>query len=481
MVQFIDTTLRDGVQAHWSSRMPVQRILPVLLSMDKAGYQALDCMAAVQFEISVKFLKENPWQRFAAIRQAVKDTPLITHIRSRSLLGFNVMPLDVIQLYIERLAANGFDRIMVFDALHDLSNLEPSVRHARGAGMHVVVVIFFTISPFHTDEYYAGVAERVVGLGADSICLRDPSGLLTPERTRTLIPTLRKALGGTPLELKSHCTTGLAPDCYLEAMKAGVDSLFTAAQPLANGPSVPAVEQIIEVAKKAKINIGIDEARLRDINGYMARVAAEDGKPIGTAVERPDQQQYKHQVPGGMISFLRDQLKEIGASDKLEAVLEEIPQVREAFGYPVMVTPISQLVGVQAVLNVIHGSYEMIPTEVRNYISGHFGTPEGPLSQNLVDRVAASKSPLRDRSHEAEDTVKRIRETAGPFEDDDDLILHIMFHEEQLSQIPPYNLRNRDNPAGPVTSLLDTLKALSKQKRSSSIHISTSQFSLDAE
>jgi hypothetical protein len=347
MVSLIDTTLRDGAQAHWSGRLSVERVLPIILSLDKAGFRAMDFMAALQFEISAKFLKENPWERVRVVRQAIKETPLITHIRSRSLLSFDLMPLDVIRLYIERLAANGFDRIMVFDALHDITNMEPSIRYARDVGMQVTAVIFYTISPFHTDEYYASVAGKFLHLNVDSVCLRDPSGLLTPERTRTLIPILRNALGEIPLELKSHCTTGLAPECYTEAMKAGVDALFVASAPLANGPSVPASDAVVEAAKQEGIDCSLDEGRLAEIaetvNGALIQVDEAADQLRGYVSDLnldPERLEWLEQRMGAIHDLARkhrtepDQLPAVAAAvseelDRLEHADEHLDQLAE--------------------------------------------------------------------------------------------------------------------------------------------------------
>lgn len=476
MAALIDTTLRDGVQAHWSGRLKLENLLPIALSMDRAGFQAADFMAPLQFEICVKFLRENPWQRIRAARRIFRNTPLITHIRSRSLSSFNLVPLEVIKLFIERVAANGFRRIMVFDALHDIENMKPSIRFARDVGMHVACVIFYTISPFHTDEYYGQVAAKFAQLGADSICLRDPSGLLTIERTRTLIPILRGALPGIPLELKSHCTTGLAPSCYIEALKVGVDAVFTASMPLANGPSVPSTETIMAEAARANIALEIDESRVRDMAEYFANFAHEEGRPVGKVVERPAGTQYQHQVPGGMIAFLRDQLRELGQIEKLPAVLEEIPRVREEFGYPVMVTPVSQLVGVQAVLNVLHGRYVHIPAEVRKFLLGQYGTPEGPLDSNLVDRVTAEAGRSGAAHRQQEGVIERVRRELGPFESDDDLLLHIMFHRDQLSQISPYGDRTSAVPTEALNAALKVLEGLAVGPGLQHVHLSTKDF-----
>lgn len=435
MPRLIDTTLRDGVQCLWSSRLEAGRILPIARSIDLAGYAAVDFMALVQFEVCVKHLKENPWERLRAVKAVIKRTPLIAHVRSRSLTSFDIVAEEVIRLWIARLAAHGLRDLMILDALHDLDNVTFSLKIAKEYGFRVTPIIFYTISPIHTMQYYAELAGRMAGIGADSVCIRDPSGLLTPPRTRELVTLVKQKLGGIPLQLKSHCTTGLAEDCYVEALRAGVDAVFTATTPLANGPSVPAAEAIATRCAGHRIDLGVDLARLQDVADYFREVAAEDGKPVGTTTQGENQSQYEHQVPGGMISFLRDQLRAMGHESRLPEVLEEIPRVRADFGYPVVVTPISQLIGAQAMLNVVQGErYRTMPVEVRKYVLGHYGKPEGPLDAGLAERVRSAPGPVGDPIPD-DGIIARVRAQFGPFRSDDELLLHVLFRPEQLQGV----------------------------------------------
>ncbi len=435
MARLIDTTLRDGVQCLWSSRLEARHIVPIARSIDLAGYQAVDFMALVQFEVSVKHLKENPWERLRAVKALMKRTPLIAHVRSRSLTSFDLVAEEVIRLWIERLAAHGLKHLMILDALHDLDNIRFSLKIAKEHGFQVTPIIFYTISPIHTDGYYAALAERMARIGADAVCIRDPSGLLTPQRTRELVALVRSKLHGIPLQLKSHCTTGLAEDCYMEALRAGVDAVFTATTPLANGASVPAAEAIAARCAAEGIDVGTHAARLADIADYFIEVAAEQHKPLGKKVAETNPSQYEHQVPGGMISFLRDQLRAMDKEALLPQVLEEIPRVRADFGYPVVVTPLSQLIGAQAMLNVVQGErYRTIPVEVQKYVLGHYGKPEGPLDGGLVDRVHATRGPGAG-SRPEDGVIARIRRQFGPFGSDDDLLLHLLFRPEHLAGI----------------------------------------------
>jgi oxaloacetate decarboxylase alpha subunit len=363
-------------------------------------------------------------------------------LRSRCLTSFDLVPDAVFNLMVERLAASGLRRAMVFDPLHDLENMGFATKAAHAHGMDVSAVLFFTISPFHTDEYYARKAADVAALEPEAICIRDPSGLLTPERVRRLIPVVREKIGRIPFELKSHCSTGLAEDCYVEAARLGVDRLFAVADPIANGPSVPSIGALLPRLRDAGLDVRVDDMRVRDEADYFRELADRTGRPLAQRVEAKDAGQYQHQMPGNMLQFTRDQLAAMKLEHALAEVLEEFPRVREDMGFPVMVTPVSQLVCVQAVLNVVYGErYKLIPNEVRNYVRGHYGKPEAPLAPELVDRVGGGPGPRFDGG---EETLDRVRRELGPFESDDDLILHVLFRPDQLQGVTARQLRRKE-------------------------------------
>jgi oxaloacetate decarboxylase alpha subunit len=431
-VKLINSTLRDGLQAQWSGRLGEKEILPIVRSIDQAGYEAVDFMAPVQFEVCVKYLKENPWHRARSTRAAVQRTPLFTHLRSRSLTSFDLVHDSVFNLWVERIGAAGFKRVMVFDALHDIGNIQFSMQRAKAAGLEVCLVIFYTISPFHTDAFYARKARELAELGADSICLRDPSGLLTPERVSELVPIIRSGIGNTPFYLKSHCTTGQAEDCYLIAARHGVDALFVASEPLAHGASVPAIRRVYERLASEGLAAPLDVDRIQDEEDYFFDLARRTNRPIGTPIGEFDSTQYQHQIPGNMVAFTRGQLTELNMEHLLPKVLDEFVQVRADMGYPVMVTPISQLVCVQAVLNVVQGErYKSIPGEVRKYVLGAYGQPDAPIDSVLRDRVGSSRLEA-----EQEDPVAALRKRLHRDVSDDDLLLRILFRPEQLQGVP---------------------------------------------
>lgn len=474
-VRLINSTLRDGMQALWSGRLGEKEALPIVRSLDQAGYEAIDLMAPVQFEVCVKYLKENPWHRARSIRAAVQRTPLFTHLRSRSLTSFDLVPDSVFNLWVERIGAAGLQRVMVFDALHDIANLRFSAQRAKAAGLHVCLIIFYTISPFHTDAFYARKARELAGLEPDSICVRDPSGLLTPQRVRELIPIIRSGIGDIPLYLKSHCTTGLAEDCYLAAAQQGVDALFVSTEPLAHGASVPSIRRVHERLSGEGLASPLDASRVRDEEDYFFELAKRTGRPVGNPDAAVDKAQQEHQIPGNMIAFTRGQLAELKMEHLLPKVLDEFVQVRADMGYPVMVTPISQLVCVQAVLNVVQGErYKSIPAEVRKYAWGAYGKPDAPLADILRERAG----PARLETGQ-EDPVQNLRKRLGRDISDDDLLLRILFRPEQLQGVAmdsPMVSEGAPAASGRVADLVAFIRSL-PVSRSSHLEVRHGGFS----
>lgn len=474
-VRLINSTLRDGVQALWSGRITTDEIVPIALTLDLAGYDAVDFMAPVTFEVTLKHLRENPWRKARAVSRIIERIPLITHLRSRSLMSFDLAPDNVFDLWVSRLAASGFRRAMVFDALHDIRNLQASIRSAQKNGFEVTVVLFYTISPFHTIEYYASKAAQLAGLGADSICIRDPSGLLTPDRTRDLVRTIRSAVPNLPLELKSHCTTGQAEACYVEAALHGVDKLFVATDPLSGGVSVPSVRLVCEALAANGLDAGVDHGRIGDEEEYFRRLSEREGRAVAKASASVSQTQYAHQLPGNMLAFTRDQLRTMGLEQRFSEVLEEFPRVRADMGYPVMVTPISQLVCVQAVLNVVQGErYKTVPVEVRKYVHGAYGRPEAPLADTLLER--AGPAPASD-AEQCVDLLEQARKSFGPFASDDDLLLHVLFRPNQLVGIPMMAAADSAELRIGSRSLVDLIVAAAKQGGWRSVEVRSKGFS----
>jgi len=461
-IDFVDTTLRDGHQSLWATRMRTAHMLPITPLLDDAGFWAAELMGTVHFDSCLRYLRENPWERIRLLRKAMPKTPLRALIRSKSLTSFNIVPDSVIQLWIRRCAANGIKHLMIFDALHDWGNLKESVSVAKSAGVKVVVPLVFSLSPVHTDEFYAQkTAEMMEVLNPDYVMIKDSIGLLTPERTKTLVPTIKEQIGGLRLEMHSHCTTGLAPICCLDSVELGVDIIDTCFPPLANGPSHPSITSMVKNLRRLGYSPRVSEAPLGAISEHFGYVAKREGRPTGSPVEY-DVFQYIHQVPGGMISNLEFMLSERGMKDRLEVVLEEVSVIREEWGYPVMITPFSQLVGTQAVLNVLLGErYKVSTEEGIRYILGHYGKPPAPVDHNVLDKMTSlpeAKALLY--WEQPQPTIEELRKQMGlPGISDDELLLRILFPQEHVEATIAAGPIQDNYPRGdkPVMALIQEL------------------------
>ena len=349
----IDVTLRDGHQCLWSTRMTTAMMTPILSVLDRVGYETLNILGGAVFDVCVRFLHENPYARVRLLCERL-STPCDALTRGQSLYTFELFPDDVVALNAELLARLGIRILTVYDALNDNRNVESSIAAAHAAGMRVNAMITYTLSPVHTDAYYVERALELKALRSDFIAIKDPTGLLTPERGRTLFPRIVAAADGVPVQLHSHCQSGLAPEVYSEAIRAGFRHGYTAAEPLANGASLPATEDIAARAGREGCTTGIDRDALAELSGYFHWVAAREGKPVGR-IARYDAALYEHQVPGGMISNLRSQLAMMHIEHRLPEILDEVAHVRRDLGYPILVSPFAQYIVTQAVLNVVQG------------------------------------------------------------------------------------------------------------------------------
>ena len=392
-IEIVDQTLRDAHQCLWASRMSTSVMLSVAERMDRMGLHSIDLAGGVHFDVGVRYLKENPWEKLRLMCQKVTRTPMIGTIRSRGGIGFNVVPNDILLLWIERLIANGMKIFRVFDPLLDLDNNIYQLRHAKQLGAYTIGGLAYGHSPVHTDALYVEKARVLIAQAqVDAIMLKDAGGLLTPDRIRTLVPALKSVMGTIPLELHTHCTTGLGPLVTLEAVRAGVDRVHTSIAPLANGAAQPAMQTIVRNLRSMGYSVPVDDALVDEVGEHLARVAEYEGKPVGMPVEY-DAFHFEHQVPGGMVSNFKAQLAQAGLSHKFDQLLEECARVRGELGWPIMITPFSQYVGTLAVLNVVNGErYRVVPDEVKKYALGYNGTLLAPIEPNVLDRIVANGS-----------------------------------------------------------------------------------------
>ena len=424
-VKFVDTTLRDGHQCLWATRMSTAMMRPIMEPMDRIGFEAIEIMGAVHFDACVRYLKDDPWERIRLFRRQLRG-PLQVITRSRCALGFELQPLDLHRLWVERLMACGVDRLVAFDGLHDLDNLAGGLLHAKSLGAYTIGWLIFSESPIHTDALYASKArEFIERAGVDTVMIEDTSGILTPERARTLIPAIKQAIGERPLALHTHNLVGLAQRTCIEAIELGVESLYTCIAPIADGNAPPSVQTTVRNLRHLGHEIDLDDAAIADVSARLAQVAERGGFPAGTPNDF-DAANFGHQIPGGVLSNLASQLCSAGLGHRLEEVLAECSRVREELGWPIMVTPFSQLVGVQATLNVLEGErYARVPDEVKRYALGYYGRLPAPVEPGVLDRIVENGSPtIALNPPELEPVVDSLRKQYPNASDDERLLRH---------------------------------------------------------
>ena len=404
--------------------------------LDRAGFEAIDLVGGAVFDVCVRYLKEDPWERMRILSSWVTETPLIVHTRGQSLFTFEFFADDVVELAAERFAANGMRYHTPYDALNDMRNLEIPIKAAKRNGLYVAGGLVYTWSPVHTDVYYSGKVRELVKHGVDAVFLKDASGLLTPERIATLVPAIKRALGNRPLQIHTHCNSGLAPYVVLQAVEHGVDVVHTATSTLANGVSHSPTERVARNLRRRGHEVAIDLAPVEEVAERLRYIAAKEHKPIGTPNEY-DEFHFLHQCPGGMVSYLAYQLEAMGMKDRLEEILEEAWHVREDLGYPIVVSPFAQYIVTQAVLNVVGrdkavARYTTVPDEVRLYVRGGYGEIAGTIDPNLYDRITRGAAPITVRPGAlVPPALARIRASRGPFASDDDLLLAAFYDDGQ--------------------------------------------------
>ena len=388
-VKITETILRDAHQSLIATRMTTEQMLPIIDKMDKVGYHAVECWGGATFDASLRFLKEDPWDRLRKLRAGFKNTKLQMLFRGQNILGYRPYADDVVEYFVQKSIANGIDIIRIFDCLNDLRNLQTAVTAANKENGHAQVALSYTLGDAYTLEYWTEMAKRVEDMGANSLCIKDMAGLLVPYKAKELVHALKEVVD-IPIDLHTHYTSGVASMTYLEAVEAGVDIIDTAMSPFALGTSQPATEVMVETFKGTPYDTGLDQTLLSEIADYfrpMREEALESGlmnpKVLGVNINT-----LRYQVPGGMLSNLISQLKEQGKEDKYEEVLAEVPRVRKDLGEPPLVTPSSQIVGTQAVFNVLMGErYKVATKETKDVLLGKYGQTVKPFNPEVVDKV----------------------------------------------------------------------------------------------
>lgn len=430
-VKITETILRDAHQSLIATRMTTEEMLPILETMDKVGYHAVECWGGATFDASLRFLKEDPWERLRKIRKGFKNTKLQMLFRGQNILGYRHYADDVVEYFVQKSIANGIDIIRIFDALNDIRNLECAVKATNKENGHAQIAISYTLGDAYTTDYYVNMAKKIEELGASSICIKDMAGLLVPYEATVLVGALKNAVK-IPIDLHTHYTSGVAGMTYLKAVEAGCDIIDTAMSPFAMGTSQPATEVMVETFKGTPYDTGFDQNVLAEIADYFRPIRDKclDKGLLNPKVMGVDIKTLLYQVPGGMLSNLVSQLKESNQEDKYYEVLKEVPRVRKDFGEPPLVTPSSQIVGTQAVLNVIAGErYKMVTKETKALLSGEYGQTVKPFDKEVQKKVIGDKEPITCRpadllQPELEKIAAEIKDWK---EQDEDVLSYALF------------------------------------------------------
>jgi pyruvate/oxaloacetate carboxyltransferase len=458
-IEFIDQTIRDAQQSLWGYLMMTEHMTPIAEVMDRVGYRAIATVGSQAFTVQVRTLHEDPWERIRILSKLITKTPIRGSYVIFALSSFDLStPRDIITLWIKRSVANGIKSFWICDYQTDMEKFLYFARIAKAEGAEVVPSLMYTSSPVHTNELWAHKTKMIASAMdcVDRIMIEDASGVITPEATRELAATVLANCDGLPVEFHSHCNPGLAPLCYLEAIKAGITTVHTAVAPLANGTSLPAIETILRNAKKLGFTSDIDEDALAKVSAHFRKIAEEEGLPIGVPTEY-DVFHFEHQVPGGMMTNLTRQLSEVGMLNRLDEILEEVVLVRKDFGYPVMATPYSQIVGAQAVENVISGErYKQFTDEAIKYLLGYYGEAAGPIDQNVKDKAISLPRTKEFVNWQPENylkSVEELRKEIAPDLSDDELLLKILIPGQPLKHTEPKKAARRParKPITPVS------------------------------
>ncbi|MCE5191708.1 MAG: acetyl-CoA carboxylase biotin carboxyl carrier protein [Actinomycetia bacterium] len=432
-VHITDTTLRDAHQSLWATRMTLADMLPILPKMDSVGYWSLEVWGGATFDAALRFLDENPWDRLRIIKRHAPKTPLQMLLRGQNLVGYHHYSDDIVRRFVHASSRNGIDVFRVFDALNDIRNIEVSAAAIKECGGHFEGAISYTVSPVHTLDTYLEYAQELKELGADTICIKDMAGMLTPFRTAKMVSALKDEIG-LPVHVHCHYIGGMAPMNYLKGVEAGADIIDTAVVALAFGNSQPAVEMIVAALKESEYDSGLDLDLLFEIAHYWEGVR--EKKKLKRGVTTLLQMEvFSHQVPGGMMSNFISQLELQKASDRLPDVLAEVPKVRAEVGYPPLVTPLSQIVGTQAVINVLTGKrWSVVPQEMKEYIRGYYGKAPGPMDDEIVAKVLGNDKPLAPEVRPGSLVTTTYEQVAAEIGDlahsEEDVLMYALFPNE---------------------------------------------------
>ena len=438
-IKFVDTSLRDGNQSLWDATgLTTAMVLSLAPEVDRVGYYAVDLTASTHMQTAVRYHKENPWKKIRLASQAMPNTRLAFGTTGRRFIGFKRSPDSIMQLVYELMAANGMKRVWLSEAALEMESIVKNAKMSKAAGLEEFMVgLCYSISPVHTDEYYAAKTKEITQCpDVDTIYIKDQGGLLTPDSAKTLITAVQPNLNGRPLEMHTHCTTGLGPLVVLEAVRLGIDRVHTGVPPLANGTAQPSIFNVLKNIKHMGYTANLNEDALQHYSARLMEIAEQEGRPKGAPREY-ELAYYQHQVPGGMVSTLKRQLSEAGNADRLEEVIEEISKVREDLGYPIMVTPLSQFVATQATMNVVSGDrYKVIPDGIIEYVAGYHGAPPAPVNPDVLDKIYSlpqAKKIIEGEFPQPSVAEIRTQMGIGPKVSDEEFLLRYALGEDEVN------------------------------------------------
>ena len=429
-IRFTETVLRDANQSLIATRMPITEFEKILPALNKAGYYSLECWGGATFDACLRYLNEDPWDRLRRVNAACRDTKLQMLLRGQNLLGYKHYPDDMVRLFVKKCVENGIDVIRIFDALNDLRNVEVATAAALEAGATVQGTICYTISPIHNLDSYVETAMGWKKLGAQYICIKDMAGIMSPKQAYDIVKAVKEAVG-LPVAVHTHATTGLAFMTYLKAAEAGADVIDTAISSFSGGTAQPATETLQYVLREYGYDTGLNDEKLKEINRYFKayRTKCLANGTLNPIVMATDTDALTYQIPGGMLSNLVAQLTAQDKLDELPDVLAEVPNVRKDLGYPPLVTPMSQMVGVQATSNVLYGRYKNISKEIKAYVRGEYGRAPGPISEELKKMILGDEEPITCRYADLLEPIveKTRKELGGLARSDEDVLSYIAF------------------------------------------------------
>ena len=430
-IKITETILRDAHQSLIATRMTTDQMLPIVEKLDKVGYHSVECWGGATFDASLRFLKEDPWDRLRKFRDGFKNTKLQMLFRGQNILGYSQYADDVVEYFVQKSLANGIDIIRIFDCMNDIRNLETAVKAAHKEKGHAQVALSYTLGEAYTLDYWTDMAKRIEDMGANSLCIKDMAGLLLPYTATELVTALKETVS-IPIQLHTHYTSGVASMTYMKAVEAGVDVIDTAMSPFALGTSQPATEVMVETFKGTPYDTGFDQKLLAEIADYFRPIRDEaldsgllNPKNLGVNIKT-----LLYQVPGGMLANLTSQLKDLGAEDKYYEVLEEVPRVRKDLGECPLVTPSSQIVGTQAVMNVIQGErYKMVPQQTKDVLSGKYGATVKPFNPEVQKKCIGDVEPITCRPADLiPPQLDKLKEEIAPYmQQDEDVLTYALF------------------------------------------------------